>query len=146
MSFFEDAVIGAKAVTVTVGEKASKFVDISKLRLSAAELSKEISRRYEALGRAIYDAKKADEDINGLVEECVSGIDTLYTRLDHVNMKIARIKEKKYCTSCGALIDEKALFCSRCGSRIAREQKAEEPNKAEPEAEAPVEEIEEISE
>jgi len=123
MSFFEDAVIGAKAVTVTVGEKASKFVDISKLRLSSAELSKEISRRYEALGRAIYDAKKANEDINGLVEECVSGIDTLYTRLDHVNMKIARLKEKKYCTSCGALIEEKALFCSRCGSRIEREQK-----------------------
>ena len=146
MSFFEDAVIGAKAVTVTMGEKASKFVDISKLRLSAAELSKEISRRYEALGRAIYDAKKADEDINGLVEECVSGIDTLYTRLDHVNMKIARIKEKKYCTSCGALIDEKALFCSRCGSRIEREQKAEEKPEEVIVEEIAVEEAEEKSE
>ena len=127
MSIFEDAFIGAKNVTTTVGEKAGKLVDISRLRLSAAELNRDIASRYEAMGRAVYDAKKVGEDVDGIISECVIGLDALYTRLDDINMKIARIKDKKYCKSCGALIDENALFCSRCGSRIEREKKAEQP-------------------
>ena len=133
MSIFEDAVIGAKNVTVSVGEKAGRLVDISRLRLSAAEISRDIARRYEAMGRAVYDANKVGEDVDGIIAECAIGIDALYTRLDDINIKIARLKEKKYCTGCGALIDDNALFCSRCGARIEHGTKAKPAaEKAEP--------------
>ncbi len=125
MSILEDAILGAKNVTTIVGEKAGKLVDVSRLRLSAAEISRDISTRYEAMGRAVYDARKAGEDVDGIISECVIGIDALYTRLDDINMKIARIKDKIYCTACGAIVNEDALFCSRCGGRIVREKKAE---------------------
>ncbi len=132
MSIFEDAVLGAKTVTAAVSEKAGRFVDISRLRLSAAELSKNIADRYEALGRAVYDAQKAGEDVGGIIAASVNGIDALYVRLDDINMKIARLRDKKYCVACGATVEENALFCSRCGARI-------ETRKAEPAAETETE-------
>lgn len=122
MSIWEDAVLGAKSVTAAVSEKAGKMVDVGRLRLSAAELSRNIAERYEALGKAVYDAKKAGGEVDGLIAAGVNGIDTLYARLDDVNMKIARLREKKYCVHCGATVEENAFFCSRCGSRIENEQ------------------------
>ncbi len=138
MSIFEDAVLGARSVTAAVGEKAGRFVDISRLRLSAAELSRSIAERYEALGRAVYDAYKSDEEIGGIITAGAAGIDALYTRLDDTNRKIARLRDKKYCADCGAVIDESAIFCSRCGSRIDLQTEAakESPQPAEDAGEA----------
>ncbi|MBQ4313792.1 MAG: hypothetical protein IJC18_06220 [Clostridia bacterium] len=121
MSFFEDAMINAKNITAAVGEKTGRVVDISRLRLSAAEINREITKRYEALGRVVYDARKAETDIKGLVDECVRSIDALYARLDDVNAKIAKLKDKKYCSLCGAMVERTSLYCSRCGNRIERE-------------------------
>lgn len=142
MSIFEDAVLGARSVTAAVGEKAGRFMDISRLRLSAAELSRSIAERYEALGRAVYDAEKSGEDIGGIVAAGITGIDALYTRLDDINRKIARLRDKKYCADCGATIDESAVFCPRCGSRIDKQSAPE----AEPvETEAAEEKAEDIT-
>ena len=53
MGLFEDVVVNAKEAVNAVGKKAGQMVDISKLRLSAADLNNEISKRFEALGRVI---------------------------------------------------------------------------------------------
>jgi len=120
MGRFEDAIVSAKNVAVKAGKKAGKALDVSKLRFSAAEIDKEINKRYEALGRVIYDARKDGSDVEALVDECVKSIDTLYSRLDNVNMKIARIREKTYCKSCGAVVEKSAIYCQRCGIRVER--------------------------
>ena len=139
MSIFEDAVLGAKSVTAAVSEKAGKFVDISRLRLSSAELSKSIAEHYEALGRAVYDAQKAGEDVGGIIAASAATIDALYARLDDINKKIAQLRDKKYCVSCGATVETNAVFCSRCGNRVDRkpEQPATETTAADTTAEAP---------
>lgn len=118
MGKFEDAVVNAKTVVVKVSKKAGKMVDVSRLRLSAAELEKEIGKRYEALGRVIYDSNKDGTDAQELIEECVKSIDALYSRLDCVNMKIARLREKTYCKSCGAVVEKNSIYCQRCGVRV----------------------------
>lgn len=131
MSFFEDALLTAKNAAGVVCEKTGRAVDISKLRLSAAEITKEIERRYEALGRLVYDSNKAGTDIGGLMEECVRSIDALYNRLDDVNGRIAKLKDKKYCAACGAVLDRSAVYCARCGSRVnAAENSADDAAKA----------------
>lgn len=38
---------------------AGQFVDMSKLRINMSELNGEITKRYQELGRFIYEAKKA---------------------------------------------------------------------------------------
>ena len=53
MGIFEDVVVNARSAAEVVGKKAGQLVDISKLRLSVADVNREISRRLEALGRTV---------------------------------------------------------------------------------------------
>ena len=89
MGLLEDVVVNAKSAVNVMGKTAGKIVDISKLRISAAELNGEISKRYESLGRMVYDAQKTDNDATDLVHECVNAIDDLYEQLDAVNEQIS---------------------------------------------------------
>lgn len=59
MGIFDDVVVNAKSAAQTVGKMAGQFVDMSKLRINMSELNGEITKRYQELGRFIYEAKKA---------------------------------------------------------------------------------------
>lgn len=132
MGIFEDVMFNAKSAATTVGKKAGRLVDISKLRLNATELNNEISKRYEALGRVVYDAAKEEQDVKGLIDECVISIDALYLRLDEVNDKIAKLQNKVTCPVCNTDNAEGSLFCSHCGTKLANEAYA--PNEGVPES------------
>ena len=77
MGVLEDVVINAKSAAETVGKEAGRLVDISRLRFSAAELQKEISRKYESLGRMVYDSHKSGNSVDINFDEHVKGIDML---------------------------------------------------------------------
>ena len=102
MGLLEDVVVNAKSAVNVMGKTAGKIVDISKLRISAAELNGEISKRYESLGRMVYDAQKTDNDATDLVRECVNAIDDLYEQLDAVNEQISSMRNRTVCKGCGA--------------------------------------------
>lgn len=124
MGVFEEVVINAKSAATTVGKKAERLVDISKLRVNAAELNGEISKKYEALGRLVYDSIKAEANADELVKEYVDGIDVLYNKLDEVNDKINILRNKSACPVCGAQNSEGALFCSQCGVKLKYNERA----------------------
>lgn len=135
MGVFEDAVINAKSAAVTVGKEAGRIVDISMLRFNAAELQKEISKKYETLGRIVYDSCKSGNAAGVSFDEHLGAIDALYQKLDEVNEKINALRRKSECTQCGFKNDEKAAFCSRCGAKLGA-QPAEAPS-ADPKEENP---------
>lgn len=134
MSFFEDAFLGAKEIGSAVSKKTGQLMDTAKLRVSAAEINNEINKRYQELGRAVYEAEKSGVTIDGIIGECVISIDALNDRLDEVNARIAGMKNKVCCASCGADMDPKALYCSRCGARIEQKRRTPTDRKAEPAA------------
>lgn len=88
MGLFEDVVINAKSAANAVGKKAGQLVDVSKLKISAAELNNEINKKYGALGKAVYDAKKADSDPADLVAEAMVAIDELQDQLKALEEQI----------------------------------------------------------
>ena len=61
MGVWEDVVLNAKTAVNAVGKKAGEMVDISKLRLSATEITREISNQFEEIGRMVYEAKKEEK-------------------------------------------------------------------------------------
>ena len=125
MGLLEDVVYNAKAAVNAVGQKAGQIVDISKLRLNTADLNNEISKRFESLGRIVYDAKKTENSSADLVEECVLTIDDLYQQLDEVNEQIAKARNRVKCKSCGYENAQEAVYCNRCGAKLEEEAKAE---------------------
>ena len=134
MSFFEDAFIGAKEIGSAVSKKTGQLVDTAKLRMTAADINNEINKRYEALGKAVYEARKSGTDIDGIIGECVVSIDALNDRLDEVNDRLAGMKNRTCCTSCGASIDTQALYCSRCGAKIEPRRRTPTDRRPEPAA------------
>ncbi|MBE6760224.1 MAG: zinc-ribbon domain-containing protein [Ruminococcaceae bacterium] len=128
MSFFDDAVSGAKDFGSAVSKKTGKLVDTARLKMNAADITGELNNRYKALGKAVYDARKSGTDIDGIIDECVKSIDALNERLDEVRRKIAGMKNKVICSSCGAAIEPRSVYCSRCGVRMeAGQKKARQP-------------------
>ena len=86
MGLFEDVVVNAKSAVSVVGKKAGQIVDISKLRFNAAEINNEISKRFESLGRVVYDGEKTENNASELVAECVKAIDELYDPVSYTHL------------------------------------------------------------
>lgn len=121
MGLFEDVVVNAKSAVDVVGKKASKIVDVSKLRISAADLNNEISKRFETIGRTVYEAKKTGNDSSDLITESVAAIDDLYEQLDAVNSQLASAREKLICKNCGQVNEQGAVYCSKCGQKLTND-------------------------
>ena len=136
MGVLEDVVINAKTAAENMGKEAGRLVDISKLRFSAADVQKEISKKFETLGRMVYDSHKSGNSSGSSFDEHIEGIDVLYQKLDEINGKINALSRKSSCSNCGFKNDENATFCSRCGTKLGDQHKnAEAPSAAVPSAE-----------
>ena len=57
MGILEDVLLNAKSAVDTVGKKAGKVIDVSKLTIASADLKTEISKKCEILGRVTYEEK-----------------------------------------------------------------------------------------
>ena len=122
MGLFEDVVVNAKSAVSVVGKKAGQIVDISKLRFNAAEINNEISKRFESLGRVVYDGEKTENNASELVAECVKAIDELYDQLDAINEQIAVLKNRLKCKSCGFENAQDAVLCNKCGTKLSGDE------------------------
>lgn len=118
MSVLDDMIVNAKSAAGAVGKTASKLVDISKLRISAADLNAEINKKYEGLGRAVYEARKADSDVNDTVAKSITEIDDLKMQLGAINAQLAAAHQKTVCSNCGHENDPGAVFCGKCGCKL----------------------------
>ena len=118
MGLFEDVVVNAKSAVDIVGKKAGKIVDVSKLKINAADLNNEIAKRYESLGRMIYEQKKTDNDSSELISDCIAAIDDLYEQLDAVNEQMVTMRAKFICKNCGQENPQNATYCSKCGQKM----------------------------
>ncbi len=85
MGVFEDVILNAKVAMEAVGKKAGDMVDVSKLKVSAAEISREITHQMEEIGRLVYNSKKAGTDASEDIAKLSAEIDALYEQLTAVN-------------------------------------------------------------
>ncbi len=133
MGILDDVMTNVQSAAEAVGKKAGQLVDVSKLRISAAEINSEIDKRYEALGRyvteACRDAVSADAEAAGKLAE----IDDLKTQLEAIQKELADKSNKVTCPTCGKQSPNTACYCSACGTKLAADPPAQEP-------EAPAEE------
>lgn len=118
MGVFEDVILNAKVAVEAVGKKAGDMVDVSKLKVSAAEINREITHQLEEIGRTIYNAKKAETDPAEDVEKLTKSIDELYEQLAAVNEKIDELKKVAKCPGCGEKVAKNAAYCPKCGKKI----------------------------
>lgn len=118
MGVFEDVYAKAKSAADFAGKKTGELVEISRLKINAAELQSKINKEFEAMGLLVYNAAKEHVDCTAQVEKKSAGVDALYAQLAEVNDKIAELKRKKNCAECGFANPEDANFCLKCGAKL----------------------------
>ncbi len=118
MGILDDVVINAKSAAEAVGKKAGQLVDVSKLRISVAEINSEISKRYQALGQYVYenarDSLAEDAEAVGKMAE----IDELSAQLTALVKELGDKQNKVICPVCGKHCSNTDHFCSVCGAKL----------------------------
>lgn len=128
MGILEDVVINAKSAANAVGKGATKLYDLSRLKISAADLNGDINKHFEALGRIVYDGKKTGEDNSALIADSIKIIEDLYESLTAINQQIDELKNLVKCPKCGFENNIGSSYCNCCGAKIAQEPVPEGDN------------------
>ncbi len=118
MTTFEDILCKGKSAAESVGKKASDLVEITKLKMEAAETEKEIDSTLEGLGRLVYDGQKAGQDVSALTEECIAKIDELTAKAKALRGKIDEYNNVLRCPQCDAVNSDDSAYCKRCGTKL----------------------------
>lgn len=122
MSILDDVMVNAKSAVDIVGKKAEKLVDYSKIKYSISNLNSEISKKFEALGRFMFDASESNEKPDeSVIQEKFQEIRQLNEQLEEAKKLLAVAKNKKVCPVCNAENEKNALFCSKCGYKFEEE-------------------------
>ena len=122
MGILDDVVINAKTAAEAVGKKAGQIVDVSKLRINAAELNAEISKRYEALGEYVYEScrERLAEDAEAVGK--MAEIDELGNQRNTVTNELVDNQNKVVCPVCGKQSPITAQYCSNCGAKLTSKE------------------------
>ena len=108
----------AKRTQEVVVQKSSDVAKITKLKLAIVSVEGKIKDAYNAIGRAVYEAYRADEGDSETIEAKCAEIDALFAELEHLKSDYAVVRKMKICEACGAETAAEAAFCSKCGTAL----------------------------
>lgn len=114
----EDAVIKAKGAADLAGKKTGEFVELSKLRVSIAEVDRKINAEYSELGKMVYRASREHTDCTDYVQEKATAIDSLLTKREELEEKINALRKVKKCPDCSHENQFDANYCNKCGAKL----------------------------
>lgn len=136
MGILDDVVLNARSAAEAVGKKAGQLVDASKLRFSIAEVSAEISKRYEALGQYIVENCRDQLSGDAEIVERLSQLDELKAQCEALTKELTDKQNKTVCPTCGKHNANTVRFCPTCGTQLISDEApvegpAEEPKQDE---------------
>ena len=106
---FDDVVVNAKACASAVSQKASTVYDVSKHKITAAEIRGDINKKLRELGALTYKSEVHGTDNSQQIKLIVSEISDLKDNLDVVNEHIAVAKDQRRCPGCNAVIPKNSV-------------------------------------
>ncbi len=119
MTTWEDVVCKAKELAAAAGRKAVDITDIAKAKLKIAENERAIDSTMEAIGRLLYADRRGEHPLNEeTVEELLTQVDELKKANADLQAAVDNARGKKTCVACGAMSDEDAVYCSKCGKTL----------------------------
>ncbi len=119
MAFLDDLNKKINQVSQTTANK----MEISKINSTIAEDEKKVNQLYYQIGK-LYLANHP-EDYGEDYAQFVSQIVEINARIEANRKMIQKLKGVKQCPTCGADVEQNAMFCSNCGGEMPREENGE---------------------
>ena len=116
MAFFED--IGKKVSQTSQGaiKKTKIMAETSKINSQISAEKRTISDNYSKLGEKYFELFCENPDENLAV--FVTAIQEAQQRITDCEEQIKKLKGIECCPNCGAEVQDGALFCTGCGTKI----------------------------
>lgn len=147
MDFFNKLGKKTSEAYQTAKEKTTKLSGEIKLKSKISDYKDKIDCEYREIGKIVYEKMKIGEDASKeeITPKCEE-IERLKEEIARAEVEILALKDIKKCVSCGAELELKSEFCSKCG---VKQPKVEEPQvivEEEPVAQAETAETAEVTE
>ncbi|MCM1187825.1 MAG: zinc ribbon domain-containing protein [bacterium] len=148
MAFFDDLGKKLSLAGQSAVQKTKEVADLAKWNSYIYDEEKKINNNYLEIGK-LYVSLHADgheTEYDGMI----AAIRESEEKIREYRQQITDIKGTVACPKCGAQVAVNAVFCSSCGASMTEEEgvdlsgETEQGSAAESEAEATVEETEEI--
>ena len=107
---FDDVVVNAKACASAVSQKASSVYDVSKHKITAAEIRGDINKKLRELGALTYKSEVHGTDYSQQIKIIVSEISDLKDSLNAVNEHIAVATDQIRWRGCNAVSPKNSVF------------------------------------
>ena len=126
MDFFNKLSKKTTEAFETAKEKTTKISGELKLKSKISDYKEKIDKEYQEIGRMVYEKMKSGEDASKeeITPRCEE-IERLKEEIEKAQVEILALKDIKKCSDCGAELELKAEFCSKCGSKQPKIEKVE---------------------
>ncbi|MCL2814507.1 MAG: hypothetical protein FWD23_07895 [Oscillospiraceae bacterium] len=109
----------------TVNETAKKamkasgnFLELTKTSLSIKFDEAKRDSFFREIGKIVYgDYKKSPEGKSAEILDFCASIDEIESAIKIQKAKAANIKNKKYCSECGVILEKSVNYCYSCGAK-----------------------------
>lgn len=116
MEFFDKLSKKASETYKFTKEKTSQISSELKLKGKISEYKESIENLYTEIGKCVYNAHKNGEEVSReeITHKCEE-IARTEEEIEKAEAEILALKKIKKCVNCGAELNEKDEFCSKCG-------------------------------
>ncbi|MBR3505012.1 MAG: zinc-ribbon domain-containing protein [Clostridia bacterium] len=124
-------------------QSAQKTTEVAKIQHQINQKQAEFDSLYHQIGQLYYSCRQRGVQPEESIDALCDRVTALAQEIDKLRGKVDEINGVCRCAVCGNVVEEGALFCSKCGAKLevkapAEPEKPAEPApEAEPEAEAP---------
>ena len=120
MTFFED--FGKKLTKVgeVTAQKTKEVAEFTKLNAKILDVQNKLDKAYIEVGKKYVELHPVNED-----EQMKYVVDAAYAledQLKELRKQLQDLKGMVKCDVCGSEIDAEAVFCSRCGAELKKEE------------------------
>ncbi|EOS21099.1 hypothetical protein C806_04684 [Lachnospiraceae bacterium 3-1] len=114
MAFFTNLGETISATGKDVSQKVRDLTGIAKLNLDVKVKEDFVEKQYIEIGKQYFELHKDDEE--PLFEE-MELIQQSLKEIEQLKAEIADLKGKKKCSVCGAVVEQDAVYCNKCGAK-----------------------------
>ncbi len=122
MEFLDNALNKTKEAFDVAYKKAGEVVSSEKLKINISSLENKKEKDFAKLGKLYFESVKDEETVEEQYAQLVSDIKEKNEEIAYLKEQIQTIKNKKFCSQCGAMSETSAVYCSVCGKKFNSEE------------------------
>ncbi len=109
-------------VSKTAASKTENAVSRAKLKFSISEAKDKIDEIYKSIGESVYSYYLEHGSVDEEATEQCKKIDDLNKEIEDLNSQLADLRAMVKCTYCGVYNKTDAVFCSKCGAKLEKNE------------------------